>query len=1042
KPSRPAERPSSPVIVGIGSSAGGLSAVGELLHHVPTDTGMAFVVVQHLDPHRESAMAELLTRDTKMPVSELTDGTVPEPNHVYIIAPNRSLVFRGGRLQLEPRQAGPGYYTPIDRFFRSLAEAQRSRSIGVVLSGSGSDGMLGLQSIKAEGGITFAQDETAAHGGMPRSAVASGCIDFVLPPAKIAEELARVSRHEYLNDARVEPAPAPLEADGEFQNIIHYLQKTCGIEFQHYKRPTLRRRVERRMLLRQFGTLQEYLKLLREDRGEVDALCQDIFIHVTSFFRDAEALELLKTVAFPRIMNERPFDSPIRMWIPGCSTGEEVYSLAILMLEYLEEIGQRTPLKIFATDIVESAIVKARDGIYLESMVAEVSPERLRKYFVKTDEGYQITKSVRDLCVFARHDVTKDPPFSQLDLISCRNVLIYLGPVLQQRVLVTFHYGLKAGGFLLLGGSESVGTFTDLFEAADKHHRLYSSKPDRNRARIDYSAWATSSANGVGASAVQPFGRIDVQREADRLLLAKYAPPGVVVDENNHVVQFRGQTGRFLEPAPGSPTLDILKMAREGLLVDLRRALESAKETNSRVRREAIRVKTNDHYSLVNLEVVPLAAPSDGQRHFVVLFEEPLERPKAAAKAPAPERKQRPKKADPKDPELARLQQELNGTKTYLQSIIEEYEANNEELKASNEEIVSSNEELQSTSEELETAKEELQATNEELSTINDELQSRVILAGQLNDDLTNLIESVNIPIAILDRDLKLRRFTPAAQRLLNLIPSDLGRPITDLRPRIDIPDWEPLLHHVQETLAVEHREVRDDSGRWYEMTIRPYKTQENKISGTVVVLVDIDDIKRGELEVMAARDYADNIVETAPSPILVLDREFRVRTANRSFCHKYQIDPVEARKEHVFGLGGGGWNFPRLRELLTQVRDSRRGFDNVEVRLDLPGIGRRVVLLTGRAMGPSKDTASEFILLAIDDITERRRGEAMQEIQHQSIRALATAQSLTEATSKMLHIVVDVLEFEFGHAWMIDEGESALRCSDFYTHGAIQTAE
>jgi two-component system CheB/CheR fusion protein len=1036
------DSPQSPVIVGIGSSAGGLNAVSELLRYLPPDTNMTFAVVQHLDPHHESAMAELLARETKMPVTELTDGTTPQPNHVYIIAPNRSLVFTGGLLQLQPRKEGPGYYMPIDRFFRSLAGAQKSRSVGIVLSGSGSDGVVGLQAIKAEGGITFAQDDSAAHSGMPRSAVAAGCVDFVLPPAKIADELARISRHDYLSHPGGDGAPVPAEKADDLQDVIRYLQKACGIDFEHYKQPTLRRRIERRMVLRQFNKLGDYLDCLREDRGEVDSLCQDIFIHVTSFFRDTEVLEVLKKTAFPRLMKDRPYDAPIRIWVPGCSTGEEVYTLAILLLEYLDEIGARTPIKIFATDIADAAIVKARNGVYLESMVTDVSPERLKKFFIKREEGYQITKSVRDMCVFARHDVTKDPPFSQLDLISCRNVLIYLGHVLQQRVLLAFHYGLKQGGFLLLGTSESVGTFTELYETVDKRVRLYAAKPGKPRTTIDFGSGTiiTEAVHGRGHLAPNQLARTDVQREADRLMLAKYAPAGVVVDEGNQVVQFRGQTGRYLEPPTGVPTMDVLKMAREGMLVDLRRALEEARATNDLVRREGVEVKTNDHFTTVNIEVFPVTSPSTSQRHFMVVFEDPSPPRKPAPPAP-PAAKRREKALSGAEAEIAKLRDELVGTKAYLQSIVEEYEASNEELKAANEEVVSSNEELQSTYEELETAKEELQATNEELSTINDELQSRVISAGQLNDDLTNLIESVNIPIAILDRDLKLRRFTPAAQRLLNLIPTDVGRPISDIRPKVDIPDWDHILRDVQDTLTVKNREVRDEAGRWYAMTVRPYKTQENKISGTVVTLVDIDELKRKEEEIAAARDYASSIVETAPTPLLVLDMEFRIRTANHSFCNKYQVDPVESRGHHLFGLGAGEWNFPRLRELLVEVRDRVKSFDNVEAQLDLVGLGRRTILLTGRAMKPRHSEKPEYILLAIEDITDRRRGEAMQEVQHKSIRVLATAEGLAEATGKLLHVLVDSLDFEFGQVWMVDETSQTLRCSDYYSRGVMDSA-
>lgn len=1027
--------PSGPVIVGIGASAGGLNAVGDLLRHLPIDTGMAFVVVQHLDPHHESALAELLARETAMPVTELANGTVPEPNHVYVIAPNRSLVLSHGLLQLEPRAVGHASHMAIDRFFRSLADSQGARAVGVILSGGGADGVLGLQAIKAAGGITFAQDQTAVHGSMPQSAVAAGCVDFVLPPPTIAAELGRVSRHEYLNRASPAAAPKPAGAEVDVLSIIRYLQTVCGVDLELYKRSTLGRRIERRMLLRQMATTREYYDCIRKDRDELDALCREIFIHVTSFFRDKDALESLTNAAFPKLMERRPADAPIRVWVPGCSTGEEVYTLAILLLDYLDQSSQRAPIKIFATDISEAAIAAARAGIYLDSTLADVSPERQRKYFAKRDDGYQIIKSIRDMCIFARHDVTKDPPFSQLDLISCRNVMIYFGPALQQRALQAFQYGLKPGGFLLLGASESTGALSELFRTVDKRYRLYSSKVGPPRARVGLKPTITLTDEPTRPSGLprEGTGRSEVQREADRLLLAKFAPASVVVDENHQVVQFRGPTGRFLEPPQGSPTHDVLKMAREGLLVELRRALDSARQTQRHVRREGLLVKTNEHFTPVNLEVLPVTAPSSGARHFIIVFEEaagpPVSPPEPAVREPKRGAKNKSKPGH----EVERLQEELAGAKAYLQSIVEDYEARNEELKAANEEIVSSNEELQSYYEEMETAKEELQATNEELTTINDELHTRVNIAGQLNDDLANVLESINIPIAILDRDFRLRRFTPTAQWLLNLIPGDIGRPITDLRLRIDVADLSSVLREVQQTLDVKKLEVRDEAGIWYEMIIRPYKTQDQRVNGTVLTLTDIDTLKRSEIGGINARNYADSNVETAPTPLVVLDMQLRVRTVNRSFSQSYRVDSADARGRSIFELGDGGWDVPQLHELLALVRDRGKAFSNVELWLDLPNVGKRTILLTGRAMGPTAGAPPEIILLAINDLTELRRGEAMQEVRHMSIRALAAADDLAEASGNLLPNLVDGLDFEFGQVWMVDRVGGPMRCTSHY---------
>ncbi|MBI3461504.1 MAG: chemotaxis protein CheR [Planctomycetes bacterium] len=742
-------------VVGIGASAGGLEALTEFLQAMPADSGMAFVIVSHLDPEHKSALGEILSQVNRMPVREAEDGVTVESNHVYIMPPNRDMVIDQGILRLAPRAETRGLHMPVDTFLHSLAEDSRSQAIGVILSGTGSDGTRGLKEVKEAGGITFAQNETARHSGMAQSAIAAGCVDAVLRPAQIAAELVRIASHPSLARPEEVPLPVPPGREDAFLQILRLLSDTTGVDFVHYKHSTLRRRIERRLILRRLQALPEYLQCLRDDPAERRALFEEALIPVTSFFRDPEMFEALNSTICPRLMADRPPKTPLRVWVPGCATGEEAYSIAISLLEYLGTRADAVPIKIFATDISDKAIDVARAGAYGEGIAAEVSAQRLQRFFRKTDRGYEVSKAVRDFCVFARQDVTKDPPFSQLDLISCRNVLIYLGPVLQGRVLPIFHYALKPGGVLVFGGSETVGSFTDLFEVVDKKHRFYVRTATPSRLTFDITPGAPTQVKVTVPEGAAERGRglQDVYREADRVVLADYSPTGVVVDGNLQVVQFRGDTGRFLKPAPGPPTAELLLMAREGLLGALRATLDSAKRDNAPARTEAVRVRTNDHFQDIDLKVIPITDLASGTRYFVVLFEEARAAAGAEAGVPQARLPLTAEEESAKDQEIRHLKHELATTKAYLQSVIEQKETGNEELRAANEEVISANEELQSTNEELETAKEELQATNEELTTVNDELQNRIRVANQLSDDLVNLIENTNIPLVVLGTD-------------------------------------------------------------------------------------------------------------------------------------------------------------------------------------------------------------------------------------------------------------------------------------------------
>ncbi len=950
-------------VVGVGASAGGLEAFTQLLRALPTDTGMAFVLVQHLHPGYESALTEILTRETAMPVHEVEDGMRARANHVYIIPPSVDLAIMHGTLHLMPRKAREKSL-PIDRFFRTLAQDQGSRAIGVILSGTASDGVLGLKAIKAEGGITFAQDEkTAKYDGMPHSAIAAGTVDFVLAPDKIALELARIARHPYVAREQVGKKTEALPAAGNRLNkIFLLLRHATGHDFTYYKHSTIQRRIKRRMLLHKLEHLDDYIRYLQETPMDVWELFHDILINVTGFFRDPEAFAALAEKAFPSIV-KRPSGTPIRVWVPGCSTGEEAYSIAIALLEYMGDVVGALPIQVFATDIDEVAIEKARAGVYPENIIQDVGPERLGRFFIRVEGGYQISKRIRDMCIFAIQDVAKDPPFSKLDLISCRNLLIYLGPVLQKRIMAVFHYALKAEGFLFLGTAESIGDTADLFRTVDAKQKLYIKKSVVTP-RLDFGRPAEVPPAPIESApgAAPPPSIVDVEREADRILMTQYAPAAVVINKHMDIIHFRGRTGPYLEPAPGVASFHLLKMAREGLMLDLNAVVKEAQHSNARAHRTGITFIQDGEPRTINIDVEPIDGHAAGERHFLVVFEDIAMPP--AAKGPLPE---------PKEKKFQRLEQELASTKEYLQSVIEQQETTNEELRSANEEIQSSNEELQSINEELETAKEELQSTNEELATVNDELESRALELERVNDDLRNLVNSVDIPSVIVDRELKIRRFTPQAEKLLNLIATDVGRPISDLKPNINIARFTEMIKEVVETVQPKRLEARDYQGHWYSARMHPYVTTDNKIGGAVIAFIDINELKRSLQEAEKARNYAEAVVASVRHPMLVLDKDLRVVSASAAYLSVFQVGEKETIGNLLYRLGNGQWAIPQLRASLEETVTTGAQFDNFDVTHEFEKIGTRTVSVSGRQLPPLVE-AEPMVLMQIEDVTESRR--------------------------------------------------------------------
>lgn len=1007
EPSKPAPAAPTPgstaadsvPIVAIGASAGGLEAFTQFLKALPADTGMAFVLVQHLAPAHPSSLAEILSRATRMPVMEVQDGQPVQQNHVYVIPPATQLAVSRGHLVLGPRETA-GQQRVIDHFFRSLAGDQGHRAIGIVLSGTATDGTLGLEEIKAAGGITFAQDETAQHDSMPRSAVAAGCVDFVLPPQQIAAEIARIGRHPYL---ALSPGTNPGDAarDPDRSGVLQVLLEVTGVDLTHYKATTLDRRIHRRMVLHKLRDFTAYTRFLRGNSVEVEALYQDILINVTSFFRNPETFAALESSVFPKLLAGRRRDEPLRIWVPGCSTGQEAYSLAMALAEFTAASGNAVPTQVFATDLNPVSIAKARAGLYSKDIAQDVAPARMQRFFVEAGGNYRVSKEIRDQCVFAQHNVFSDPPFSRIDLISCRNLLIYLDPVLQHSIMPVFHYALRPGGFLLLGGSETVGAARDLFEVLDAKHKIFARKPGASRAAPGRAGAKRKVMPQIPGTAPVPerVTAEDLTKAADRLLLARYAPPGVFVNADLEIVQFRGDTAAYLTPAPGKASLNLLKMARPGLIVPIRAAVHRATKEAGPVREAGVRVRSIGGTREVGVVVIPLkdsGAPEDGG--FLVMFEDP-HRDRPADPPPAPGAAAvGPAAMDPGAAEqrLADVTQELIATREYLQSIIERFEATNDELQAANEEAQSANEELQSVNEELETSKEEIQAGSEELATVNDELNDRNIDLNQLNNDLVNLLDSVQVAIVMVDRDLRIRSFTTMAGTTLNLAAADVGRPIGAILLNVAIPNLTALLTEVIGQGGSVEREIQDRDGRWFSLRLRPYRTPDHHIDGAVMMLVDVDALER-------ARAYAEGIVATVRVPLLVLDTDLRVRTANQAFYRTFDVLPPATENQRLYDLGNGQWDIPKLHGLMDTVLSEKGVVEAFEVEHVFEQIGTKIMLLSARHIAPSSD-AGPLILLAIEDITARKHGERERnDLLRQAQAAMAEAEAANRAKDYFL---------------------------------------
>jgi two-component system CheB/CheR fusion protein len=900
------------LVVGLGASAGGIKAFKDFFAHVPPRSGMAYVVILHLSPEHESHLAEVLQSSTEMPVTQVQDAVRIEPDHVYVIPPNRSLAINDGHLSLSEITRIEERRAPVDIFFRTLATSKQAHAVCVVMSGTGSDGSMGLKRVKEMGGVCFVQEpREAEYSDMPRNSIATGLVDYVLPGAEIPRKI--VAYKERFGQTRIaaELEERPETDEQTLRDILTQLRVRTGHDFSNYKRPTVLRRIERRVNVHELDGLRAYARYMREHRDEATALLKDLLISVTNFFRDCEAFEALERAVITKLFEGKGAQDQVRVWVAGCATGEEAYTLAMLLAEFSDTLPHAPAVQVFATDIDEQAIATAREGFYTGADVADISPERLRRFFTKERDGYRVRRELRERVLFAHHNLIKDPPFSHLDLVTCRNLLIYLNRAAQERVMQVFHFALNPGGFLFLGTSESTDGSNELFIPFDKEAHVYKSRPAPVRLPPP-AAYEVSFRGARTGGADSAFAEIAEQRERERRtqemraldrlsyaelhqrLVERYGPPSVVVNEEYDIVHLSERAGRYMQVAGGEPSHNLLKLVRPELRVELRTALYQAVQDRANVEARGVAFPAGAHAEgepprLVNIHVRPVLGEDDPARGFIlVIFEDAGE----AAQADAGE----VEAVDAGEPAARRLEDELVRVKAQLRSTVEQYETQTEELKASNEELQAMNEELRSTAEELETSKEELQSVNEELTTVNQELKIKIEELGQANDDLRNLMNSTDIGTIFLDRGLRVKLFTPGARDLYNLLPADVGRPLSDITGQIADGDLTASLERVIDTLQPVQREINTHAGRWYLMNILPYRTSEDHIEGVIVTFVDITRRKATEEQLSASEERLRLLVESVTDyAIIIQDAEGLIESWNPGAEHIFGYSRAEA---------------------------------------------------------------------------------------------------------------------------------------------------
>jgi two-component system CheB/CheR fusion protein len=947
-------------IIGIGASAGGLEALEGFFRLMPANSGAAFVVVTHLAPDHASMLTEILQRTTEMQVIEAIDQVLVKADSVYIIPPNRDMKILHGILQVTTPLEPHAQRLPIDMFFSSLAEDQKKNAIGIILSGTGSDGTQGFRAINKSGGITIAQEpSTAKFDGMPSSAINAGHADYVLTIEKMVEFIMSDKPAHAINDNKNIP---PLTQNSIAQ-ILEQLSLATGVDFTLYKKSTIGRRIERRMAKHNIDEIHLYLRYLKENPAEIKILFKELLIKVTNFFRDPEAFEFMEKVVLPKLCKNKTDDYVFRVWVPACATGEEAYSIAILLCELMAKTKQKFQVQIYSTDLDDDAIATARAAIYPASISLDVSPERLQNFFLKHEDGYRIKKEVRELVVFAIQNIVKDPPFTKIDLISCRNLMIYMESALQNRLIPMFHYALKPEGVLFLSPSESVGNFTELFSPIDRKWKFYHAVNRKTSTHLMVNSpymWADKNHHPVPEQIMTKTKQTNFAELSRKLLVKYFAPASIITNLKGDIVYIHGETGKYLRPALGHATLNIIEMARDGLEVELRHGIQEMAK-GSPIYKSEIHYKFNDEPANVSLCVRQLPSLDDNDGLLLISFEDvPV-----LTSASKTKRKAAVKPADVA--RIEELEHELSYTKENLYATIEEQQAANEEFKSTNEELQSTNEELQSVNEELETSKEELQSVNEELITVNSELQAKIEHLASAQNDIKNLHDNMNIATIFLDTSMLIRRFTRDASKIYRLVASDVGRLLADIKCDILDEDILTQAETVLETLIPVEREVCSNKGDWYLLRIQPYRTLDNVIDGVVMTFTDITSRIKAEELVQEARELAESIINTIREPILVLDNKLKIMSTNKAFCDLFHVTIKETVGQKVYELGNHQWDIPALRTILETILPQKKVLNDYLVEHNFPGIGQRKILLNGRCIANKAGTPSLILLAMIE---------------------------------------------------------------------------
>jgi two-component system, chemotaxis family, CheB/CheR fusion protein len=945
-------------VVGIGGSAGSIKEIEKFFRNTPPDIGMAFIIVMHLDPSRKGMMPELMQGYTKMKVSEAYDGQLIQKNHIYIIPPAKDISMLNGRLLLLEPTKPRGLRMPIDFFLQNLGVDQKERSVAIILSGMGSDGELGLKIVKEYLGLAMVQEPGSTEfNSMPQAAISTGFADYILLPEDMPEKLISYFHYPVIREEDNEEY-TDLKVQNALMKIFMLLRTQTGHDFSMYKKSTIKRRIERRVAVHQLSGISEYVNYLRENAHEIDVLFKELLIGVTKFFRDEEAFKMLEK-GLLNLLKQKEAEEQIRVWVAGCSTGEEAYSIAILITECMEKLKMKNMnrVQIFATDLDPSAVEKARTGIYLDNLSGDVNEERLKRFFIHQNGHYIVKKEVRELLIFAQHNIIKDSPFTKLDLLCCRNVLIYLNNDLQKKLIPLFHYSLNKDGILFLGNSETIGIYNDLFNPVNNRLRIFSKKDAVSFSRLDYPftvARHDFPRLTPAASEIQKPVKNNLPEIFQNILLEKYTPPSLIMNERGDVLYVNGKLSKFVEISTGEPQMNIHKITKNAIRYELSNLISKSNSTKSTQIREGLTLKVNgtDHYVRLTCSYIKEPSPLEG---LLMLVFEDLGKKKT------------PKPVYPKGSKenniIVELEKELSYTRSQLETTIQQMETSFEELKSTNEELQSTNEELQSTNEESITSKEEMQSLNEELMTINLQYQSKSEELALANNDMKNLMDSMEIAIVFLSNDLVIRRYTPKAAEIIQLIPSDVGRPLLHLSSTLIYKNLEKDMKEVIQKLSPKEIVVPAAKNKWYSLRITPYRTSDNFIEGIVLAFIDISRLKELENRLNEALEYSEGIVNSIRDSIVVLDKDCRVLSVNQSFRKNFKHSTEQMKGFNFLKIAG--WQLPKLKKALDSLSKTKKEFMELEMEQRFPGPGSKTLVISGKYL-PFKDKDKKLILLNI----------------------------------------------------------------------------